>query len=99
MNKVSDKTKGDVIEISSEKFGVRLSDEMSKMNERIVEEITKVNERIIEEISRLDNRITAEMAKVNNQISNVQANLIKWMFIFWVGKIGAILGILFAFFK
>ncbi|MFH1838581.1 MAG: hypothetical protein ABH808_03785 [Candidatus Kuenenbacteria bacterium] len=32
-------------------------------------------------------------------IANTKAEIIKWMFIFWIGQIGAILGILFIFFK
>ncbi|MFQ5640211.1 MAG: LA_3696 family protein [bacterium] len=33
------------------------------------------------------------------EVGRVEKNLIKWMFIFWVGQVGMILGILFAFFK
>jgi hypothetical protein len=29
----------------------------------------------------------------------VRADLLRWMFVFWVGQIGALLGILFAFFR
>ena len=38
-----------------------------------------------------------EALKTNDE--KVKSELIRWMFIFWVGQIGAILGILFAFFK
>jgi hypothetical protein len=40
-----------------------------------------------------------EVAKLDVRISEVKADLIRWMFIFWVGQIGATLGILFAFFR
>ncbi|MDZ7725628.1 MAG: hypothetical protein U5R06_23090 [candidate division KSB1 bacterium] len=47
--------------------------------------------------------MTAELSKVNERItlenSKTRADLIKWMFIFWIGQVGALLGILFAFFK
>ena len=39
---------------------------------------------------------TAELRK---EMANLRAELIKWMFIFWVGQVGVITGILFAFFK
>ena len=84
MNQQSESAKGDVIEIAGEKFERRLSEEMAKVNERFSE----VNERITEETSRLDVKI-----------SESHTNLIKWMFIFWIGQVGALLAILFAFFK
>jgi len=52
----------------------------------------KFEKRLIEEISKL-------RVEFNEKLSSTYANLIKWMFIFWLGQIGAILGILFAFFK
>jgi len=33
------------------------------------------------------------------KIERVRADLIKWMFIFWVGQVGVLIGVLFAFFK
>ena len=37
--------------------------------------------------------------KFERRLAAVEATLIKWMFVFWVGQIGVITGILFAFFK
>ena len=59
---------------------------------------------------KFEKRLSEELAKVKVEIAEVKTELIeriekkhsdtvKWMFIFWVGQIGAILGILFAFFK
>jgi len=59
---------------------------------------------------KFEKRLSEELAKVRVEIAEVKTELIeriekkhsdtiKWMFIFWVGQIGAILGILFAFFK
>lgn len=59
-----------------------------RFERRLSEEIGKVNQRLTEEVSRLDQKISA-----------VQANIIKWMFIFWVGQVGMITAILFAFFR
>ena len=63
-----------------------------KFERRLSEEISKINQRITDEISNVNQRIS-------ESISGTKADLIKWMFIFWIGQIGAILGILFAFFK
>jgi len=37
--------------------------------------------------------------KFEKRLSEVRADIIKWMFIFWVGQVGTITAILFAFFK
>lgn len=37
--------------------------------------------------------------RLSEEIGKLKAEVIKWMFIFWVGQVGVILGILFAFFK
>lgn len=48
---------------------------------------------------KFERRLTEEVARLDMKISEVKADLIRWMFIFWVGQLGAILGILFAFFR
>ena len=63
-----------------------------KFERRLTEEISAVNERITNEISKVNERITEENAKTRSE-------LVKWMFIFWVGQIGVIMGLLFAFFR
>jgi hypothetical protein len=40
-----------------------------------------------------------DIANVRKVISEAKADTIKWMFIFWIGQIAAILGVIFLFFK
>jgi len=91
--------KHEMLEFVEEKFERRLTEEIGKVNERITIEISKVNERMTNETAKLDKRITEEIGKVNVNIAHVERNMIRWMFIFWIGQIGAIMGLLFAFFK
>ena len=88
------------------KLDNRLTEEMGKVNERIAEERVSINQRITEEVAKVNQRITDEIAMVRGEIQvlrtdmhAMRADLIKWMFIFWAGQIGVILGILFAFFR
>jgi hypothetical protein len=37
--------------------------------------------------------------RFERRLATVEANIIKWMFILWVGQVGVITGILFAFFR
>jgi len=64
---------------------------------KLVEE--KFERRLSEEISKLEVRLSGKISSVEKQISESKADLIKWMFIFWVGQVAVTLGILFAFFK
>ncbi|MDO9288283.1 MAG: hypothetical protein Q7T83_05790 [Thermodesulfovibrionales bacterium] len=38
-------------------------------------------------------------AELKEDIANVKADIIKWMFIFWLGQIGVLTGIIFAMLK
>ncbi len=87
-------------------INVTIAETEKRLDNRITEEIGKVNERLTEEIGKVNERITEEIAGVKVEISNVRsdgsknhADLIKWMFIFWMGQVIALVGILFAFFK
>ena len=63
----------------------------------VVEE--KFERRLTEEVSKLRAEIGHLRGEMVERIESVQSELIKWMFVFWVGQIGAIVGILFAFFR
>ncbi|MEO0297338.1 MAG: hypothetical protein ABIN23_07835 [candidate division WOR-3 bacterium] len=86
------RVKEDIIEIQTEKYERRITDEVSKLDKRITDEISKLRVEMREEISNL-------RVEFNERISKTYGNLIKWMFIFWVGQIGVITAILFTFLK
>ncbi|MEO0283296.1 MAG: hypothetical protein ABIM03_05280, partial [candidate division WOR-3 bacterium] len=52
---------------------------------------------------KYERRLTEEISKLrvefNEKISKTYANIIKWMFIFWVGQIGVMTAIFFTFLK
>ncbi|SRR6056297_371434 len=55
---------------------------------------------------KFERRLTEEIAKVRDEIFSLRVEIhksqtatIRWMFVFWVGQIGAMLGILCAFFN
>lgn len=59
----------------------------------LVDLLNKVNEG-----TRVD-IITPVEEKFERRLAAVETTLIGWMFIFWIGQVGVIIGILFAFFK
>lgn len=52
---------------------------------------------VVEE--RFERRPSEEVGKLRTDIADLRANLIQWMFLFWIGQIGVLTGILFAFFR
>ena len=52
---------------------------------------------VVEE--RFERRLSEEMSKLRVEMHDLRASLIQWMFLFWIGQIGVLTGILFAFFR
>lgn len=48
---------------------------------------------------RFERRLAEEMGKMRADMADLRANLIQWMFLFWISQIGVLTGILFAFFR
>ena len=91
-NQIQSDQKKDIIKTVVEKFERRLSEEISTLKVTLLEKIAELDNRLSEKIGEVDKRLFSE-------ISKTRADLIKWMFIFWIGQVGVILGILFTFFK
>ncbi len=85
INLADEKMKENIIEIQTEKYERRLSEEISRLRS--------------EDLAKLDKRITEEISKLRVEISRTYSNIIKWMFIFWALQIGVITAILFTFLK
>jgi uncharacterized protein YicC (UPF0701 family) len=81
------------------RLDARITEEVARLDARITEEVARLNVRLTEEVARLDARIAGEAAQLNQRITEVKADVIRWMFLFWVGQIGALVGILAVVFK
>ncbi len=106
LNEAAYHERNNLLNILEERFERRVAEEGGRLDHRITEEVAKLDRRITEEVAKLqqqiaavDNRITSEMAKMGERIAGVRSDLIRWMFIFWVGQIGTLIAILFAFFR
>ena len=54
---------------------------------------------------KFERRLSEEIAKIRDEVSTLRTEMhknqtatVRWMFLFWAGQIGALIGILFAFF-
>jgi hypothetical protein len=84
LNTSSQNSQNNVIALAEEKFEHRLSEELAKVRG---------------EISTVKSDLEKRISEVKEESHKNQASTIRWMFVFWVGQIGAMLGILFAFFR
>jgi len=99
INRADQRAKEDTLTFVEEKFERRLAEEIGKVNQRISEETAKVNQRISEGTAKLYREIAETRSGLRSEIANAKADLIRWMFIFWVGQTGVILGMPMAFFR
>ena len=76
---------------------VALINEAGGENKKAIVELVeeKFERRLAEEIEK----VWEEIGKLRVEMADLRANLIQWMFLFWIGQIGVLTGILFAFFK
>ena len=48
---------------------------------------------------RFERRLAEELGKLRAEMGAFEGRITRWMFVFWIGQIGALLAILFAFFR
>ncbi len=67
----------------------------------LINEAGESNKKSVIEVveERFERRLAEEMGKLRAEMADLRANLVQWMFIFWIGQIGVLTGILFAFFR
>ena len=80
---------------------VRLINQAQAEQKRDIVEFVeeKFERRLSAEISRLEVRLSEKIGLLELKTSADKTELIKWMFLFWIGQVAVILGILFVFFK
>ena len=95
INEAGENTKRSVIEVVEERFERRLAEEMGKIRA----EMGQLRAEMAEAMGKLRAEMAGEISKLRAEMHDLGANLIQWMFVFWIGQIGVLTGILFAFFR
>jgi hypothetical protein len=99
LNEAGENNKKSVIEVVEERFERRLSEEIGKLRVELSTEMSKLRTELSTETSKLRTELSTETSKLRTEMHDLRANLIQWMFVFWIGQIGVLTGILFAFFR
>ncbi len=74
------RTREDLFQVLEERFARRLAEEIGKLRAEVHKEIAKV---------------WNEIGKLRAEMQGMRADIIKWMFIFWVSQLLALSGIIF----
>jgi bifunctional DNA-binding transcriptional regulator/antitoxin component of YhaV-PrlF toxin-antitoxin module len=96
LNQQEENTTNSVTETAADRFERRLTEESSRLDNRITEAVSGLRVEIFNTEKRLDNRITEEVAGLRVEINKSKSDTIKWMFIFYIGQVAALGGLLFA---
>jgi GTP cyclohydrolase I len=99
--KLSEEISGVRIELaeSEKRFEKKLSEEISGVRIELAESEKRFGRRLSEEISGVREEMVRGDCALQKEIQKSKTDTVKWMFIFWIGQIGALLGILFMVFK
>ena len=76
---------------------VRLTEEGARVLVEIIDKVEQQAQKATLEIA--EERFEKRIAQLDSKIEKARADIIQWMFIFWVGQVGSIMAILFVFFR
>ena len=114
LNEASVQTRGDVIEVAANRFEQRLAEELGELRtefyaqigalraefrDALGSEVGALRGELHSEVGGLRGELHSEIGGLRAEMGAFEARITRWMFVFWIGQIGALLGILFAFFR
>ena len=113
LNQFGEASNYQIMESSAEKFERRLTEEISSLRQDMTEGFAELRQEMNERFASVDARFAsidtrfacidtkfaALEGTMNTRIAETKSDIIKWMFIFWIGQITVFSGILFAIIK
>ncbi len=78
---------------------VRVMEEIKSLELRMKEEIKSLEVRMKEEIKSLEVRVMDEIKNLEVRVEKTKSDIIKWMFLFWIGQLASLIAILEIFFR
>ena len=95
IKEIDNEVRREALVVAEEHFEVRLIEEMGKLRQ----EFSGFKEEMRTELSEFKDSMGREISSLKVENAKTKADMIKWMFIFWIGQIGVLSGIMFAIFK
>jgi len=82
-----------------ERFARRLAEELGELRKEFYLELSKVWKEIGKLRGEMKTEIESLRTEMKTEIGSLRSDLIRWMFIFWVGQFVALASILIAFLR
>ena len=110
LNENEKETRSSVVDFAVQRFEKRLTEEIAgvrvdladaekRFGKRLTEEIAGLREETVRGNLNLREELKTDIAELRGDIQKSKADTIKWMFLFWIGQIGVVLGIILAVFR
>lgn len=86
--------KDDVLSIAAERFNNRLGEELGAFRLDMAKEFAAVRVEAAKEFAAVRGEMAQEFAAVRGEIAETRFTMVKWAFVFWVGQLVAMTGIM-----
>lgn len=73
---------------------IKINSDIGRLETKWSSDIGRLETKMSSEIGRLETKMSSDIGRVEGKISESKAEIIKWMFIFWIGQVTAIIIIL-----
>ncbi len=94
----SDNSNGLANKVDQTKFDAEMHQLEANLNQSIATHAARTSEKIAESIGRTNEKIAESIAlhaaQTDAKIAESKADMIRWMFIFWVGQVAAMVSII-----
>jgi hypothetical protein len=81
----------DLIEVQAQRFDARLEQRLAETRADLRSEIGQVRSEMLTGFAQLRTEMGSGSAALRTEMADLRAELIKWMFLFWLGTVAATL--------
>jgi ABC-type phosphate transport system auxiliary subunit len=81
----------DLNEVNFARFDAKLEQRVAESEARLQQRLTALDAKLDQHVMRLDGRMDQLESSVDAKLDRLRTELIKWMFLFWLGTVGLVL--------
>ncbi|NOZ55617.1 MAG: hypothetical protein GXO73_02345 [Calditrichaeota bacterium] len=96
LNQVSAAIRNEVVDTVSERFENRLTEEMAQIRVEMAQMRAELREEIASFRSEVHGALIKLGAELRQEMAQKHVETIRWMFIFWIGQVAVLVGLILA---
>jgi hypothetical protein len=81
------------------KLDLNSIDRTNNLGISLFEKMSQIDSNSIDRTNKLETKLTEKINKLENSISEFKSEILKWMFIFWVGQMSVTIAVVMIFIK